>query len=319
MTQPQLANDRAAGQSEFELISEVDGFRLHGYRWQPASAPEGVVVIAHGAAEHAGRYARFAEALTGQGLETWAIDHRGHGKSPGPKGLGDTGRGGWDGLIADIAQVVREAAQSNPNLPLALFGHSMGAFAAQHFCTKYSDLIDAVVLSGTTSFELPPDMRELPAFDFNAAFVPARTPYDWLSRDNAEVDKYIADPLCGFDVLLPVFSADDLRNLSAAEALANIRSSLPVLLLAGDMDPLNGKLFMLQHLEEKLRKAGIQHIDTQFYEGGRHEMLNEINRDQVITDVIGWLKTTLRGQQEVRQSFIRYSGSGSSNSGFESG
>ena len=311
MAEPQLKDIRVAGQSEFELTSEVDGFRLHGYRWQGASAPEGVVVIAHGAAEHAGRYARFAGALVEQGLEAWALDHRGHGKSPGPKGLGDTGRGGWDGLVADIAQVVGEAAQANPNTPVALFGHSMGAFAAQHFCTKYSELIDAVVLSGTTDFEFPPELRELPAIDFNAAFAPTRTFYDWLSRDNAEVDKYIADPLCGFEVLLPVFTVDDLRKLSAPDAIARIRPNLPVLMLAGEMDPLNARLTLLARLEQKLRDAGVQHLDTLYYEGGRHEMLNEINRDQVTQDVIRWLQTTLRSL-EVRQSFIRYSGSGSS-------
>jgi alpha-beta hydrolase superfamily lysophospholipase len=301
---------QAAIQSEFELTSEVDGFRLQGYRW-PARATralEGVVVLAHGAAEHAGRYARFATALGEQGFETWAVDHRGHGRSPGQKGLGDIGTGGWDALVADIAQLVRTARAANPDMPLALIGHSMGAFAAQHFCTQYSSLVDAVLLSGSTAFDFADDVEQLPALDFNAAFAPVRTFYDWLSRDTAEVDKYIADPLCGFEVLLPVFSVHDLRRLSAADALANIRAELPMLLVAGEMDPLNARLSGVRRLEQKLRDAGVQQIESRYYEGGRHEMLNEINREEVTRDIVDWLNTVLRSTA-VRNSYIRYSGS----------
>lgn len=298
----------AAVASEFVLRSDVDGFRLQAYRWPTARALEGVIVVAHGSAEHALRYSRLATALAEQGFETWAIDHRGHGRSPGANGLGDFGTARWDGLIADIAQLVRTARAEQRDAPLALLGHSMGAFAAQHFCTLHSELIDAVVLSGTTCFELPEELTEMPTFDFNAGFAPPRTPYDWLSRDEAEVDKYIADPACGFEAVAYPFSVQDLRNLSAPAALANIRGDLPLLLLAGDKDPLNAGLFMLQLLEQKLRAAGLEQIDKRFYEGGRHEMFNEINRDEVTGDLIDWLKTTLRSTA-VRESFIRYSGS----------
>jgi alpha-beta hydrolase superfamily lysophospholipase len=297
----------AAIQSEFDFTSEVDGFRLHGYRWPATRALEGVVVLAHGAAEHAGRYARFATALGEQGFETWALDHRGHGRSPGPKGLGDIGSAGWDGLVADIAQLVRTARAANPDMPLALIGHSMGAFAAQHFCTEYSSLVDAVLLSGSTTFDFADDVTELPMPDFNAAFAPVRTFYDWLSRDTAEVDKYIADPLCGFEVLLPVFTVHDLRRLSAASALANIRADLPMLLVAGEQDPLNARLSGVRLLEQKLRDAGVQKIESRYYEGGRHEMLNEINREEVTRDIVDWLNTVLRSSA-VRNSYIRYSG-----------
>jgi alpha-beta hydrolase superfamily lysophospholipase len=307
----QVVGIPSAVASAFELTSitsEVDGFRLQAYHWPAARALEGVVVLAHGAAEHAGRYARFAEALAEQGFEIWALDHRGHGRSPGPNGLGEIGRGGWDALVADIAQLVRAARETKPDAPLALIGHSMGAFAAQHFCTEFSTLIDAVVLSGTTAFDFADDARELPALDFNAAFAPVRTGYDWLSRDAAEVDKYIADPLCGFEVVLPVFSVDDLRRLSAAKALANIRAELPMLLVAGEMDPLNARLAGARRLEQKFRAAGVQQVDSRYYEGGRHEMLNEINRDEVTRDIVDWLKTVLRSEA-VRHSYIRYSGS----------
>jgi alpha-beta hydrolase superfamily lysophospholipase len=296
-----------AGQ-HFEIFSEIDGLRLQGYRWSPTRPAESLLVISHGAAEHAGRYARFAHFLNQQGVETWALDHRGHGRSPGPAGLGDLGSGGWDGLISDIAQLVRLAREASPNLPLALFGHSMGAFAAQHFCAEHSSLIDAVVLSGSTAFDFPDDMQQLPPFEPNLAFEPARTPYDWLTRDEAEVDKYVADPLCGFEAVRPVFTIHDLRRLSAPETLAKIRSNLPVLLIAGDRDPLNLSLFGLHRLEEKLRAAGVEQIDSRFYEGGRHEMLNELNRDEVMRDVMAWLRNVLTGAA-VHHSYIRFSGS----------
>jgi alpha-beta hydrolase superfamily lysophospholipase len=293
---------------DLELVSEVDGLRLQAYRWKPARAAEGVVVVSHGAAEHAGRYARFAHFLGQQSLETWALDHRGHGRSPGPNGLGDTGSGGWDGLIADIAQLVRLARATTPNVPLALFGHSMGAFAAQHFCAEYSSLIDAVVLSGSTAFDFPEDMDALPEFLPNLAFEPARTPYDWLSRDDTEVDKYLADPLCGFETVQPVFTIGDLRRLSAPETLRKVRDNLPVLLIAGDRDPLNMSLMGLQRLAEKLREGGVQQIDSRFYAGGRHEMLNELNRDEVMRDIVAWLRAAFGGTT-VHHSYVRFSGS----------
>ena len=304
----QAVRVQAGVASEIELRSEVDGFRLKGFRWTTAATPEAVVVLAHGAAEHVGRYERFAQALADQGFETWAVDHRGHGRSPGPKGLGDFGSAGWDGLIEDIAQVLRIARDAHRAHPLVLIGHSMGAFAAQHVCTRHSQLVDAVVLSGSTTFDFPDDVRELPLIDFNAGFAPARTPYDWLSCDPEEVDKYLADPFCGFEVVPPPFGVDDLRRLSAPEALANIRPDLPLLLAAGEQDPLNARLVLLQRLEQKLRDAGVRQIDTRYYQDARHEILNEVNRDEVTRDIIDWLKSTLRSNV-VRESFIRYAGS----------
>ena len=126
---------------------------------------------------------------------------------------------------------------------------------------------------------------------FNAAFEPARTPFDWLSRDEAEVDKYIASPLCGFD--LQAESAATLFGSGAYHgedsSIANIRNDLPVLLMAGDADPINGNLELLKLLEARWRTGGVSNIETAYYKEGRHEMLNEINRDEVTSDIIRWL------------------------------
>ena len=187
---------------QFRFDSVTDGMSIQAYAWAVSNAPRAVVVLSHGAAEHALRYERFAQALNAVGIEVWANDHRGHGQSPGPEGLGDFGTGGWSALVADMAQFIEMAHDAHPGIPVILFGHSMGSFAAQDFCLDGSECIDAVILSGSTALKVPGEDGQsnsgTPVGGFNSSFEPTRTQYDWLSRDEAEVDKYIADPLCGF-------------------------------------------------------------------------------------------------------------------------
>lgn len=282
---------------EFELRSRVDGFRLVGTRWEPDGPARATVVIAHGAAEHLGRYRRFATALTSAGYAVMGIDHRGHGRSAGPGGLGDFGLDGaaaFAAMAADVGQVVEAAKAAHPGRPAVLFGHSMGAGIAQRWAPEGSREIAALVLSGSSATEPPRPGEAPPVFNPNAAFEPARTPYDWLSRDEAEVDAYIADPLCGFE-------AQAVRGLRAnpfvlanAELLRYLRPTLPVLLVAGDADPINRGLAGLDLLERRWREAGVQQIDRLVYPGGRHEMLNETNREQVTADIIAWLDANVR-------------------------
>lgn len=274
----------------FRFRSDADGFDLQGYRW-PRTGARAVVVIAHGAAEHSLRYDRFASALNAAGYYVWSLDHRGHGQSPGPEGLGDYGAGGWDALVADIGQLIARARSEAAGAPVILFGHSMGSFAAQQFILDRSAEIDALVLSGSGTREPPVEGAPPPAFTPNAQFEPARTPYDWLSRDEAEVDKYIADPLCGFETQTarrPRTGADPGRLVDPV-ALAAIRSDLPMLFVAGDRDPVGRNLDGLRVLEQRYRDAGVSRIDTHYYAGGRHEMLNEINRDEVTDRLVAWL------------------------------
>ena len=277
----------------FDFASDADGLTIYTHHWPAFGDTKGMLVIAHGAAEHGARYARFAAALGQAGYETWAVDHRGHGRSPGPGGLGDTGKGGWEALVADIAQVAGMARKANPRVPIALFGHSMGSFAAQQCCAEHEALFDALVLSGSAGFDFPDELDVLPELDFNAGFQPSRTPYDWLSRDSAEVDKYVEDPLCGFEAVRPVYDLPILRKVFSAETMGKLASGLPVLLLSGDKDPLNFGLLLTQRLEEKLHEAGVKQVDKLVYADGRHEMLNEVNRDEVMSDVIAWLSKVL--------------------------
>lgn len=283
--------------ANFDLTSEADGLTLRGYRWSPAGDPRGAVAISHGAAEHSLRYGRVAAALNVAGIEVWSIDQRGHGQSSGPNGLGDYGEPGWNGLVADLGQFVDYVRAERPAIPVGLFGHSLGSFAAQQYLLDHSDGIDFLVLSGSRAFEPPAPGATPEAFTPNAAFEPARTPYDWLSRDEAEVDAYIADPLCGFETQIGrrESSALDPGRLADPEAFRNVRADLPVLFLAGDQDPINRGMAGLHLLEERLRAAGVTRLDTQYYEGGRHEMLNETNRDEVTANLVGWIDGLLSG------------------------
>jgi alpha-beta hydrolase superfamily lysophospholipase len=276
----------------FQFSSAVDCMSLQAYRWSAGAGARGVVVIAHGAAEHALRYERFARALNATGFEVLALDHRGHGRSQGPAGLGDFGGGDWNALVADLAQFTAAARARHAQLPLALFGHSMGSFAAQQYCVTLAPPIDALVLSGSTALEPPSEHARRAAWQPNAAFEPVRTAYDWLSRDAAEVDKYIADPWCGFEAAAERrknMRPRDLAPFDDPGMLARLPSDVPVLLVAGDADPLNRQLAGLHRLEQRWREAGVQRIDTRYYPGGRHEMLNETNRDEVTRDICDWL------------------------------
>ena len=271
------------------FASAVDGFSIQGFVWEHPS-PKAVVVIAHGAAEHSLRYARFARALNGAGYEVWSLDHRGHGRSPGAEGLGDFGEGGWDALVADIGQFISIAKAARPGLRAVLFGHSMGSAAAQQLAPDVSNEIAGLILSGSSA-RMGRREGEVPApFTPNAAFEPARTPYEWLSRDPAEVDKYIADPMCGFETRTSTRSGfASARKLSDAADLGRIRYDLPCLFVAGTKDPINRGMEGLYELQRMWNEAGLKRIDTLYYKGGRHEMLNETNRDEVTSDIVGWL------------------------------
>jgi len=275
----------------FRFDSDVDKLSIQAYVWETAE-PKAVVVISHGAAEHALRYERFAWALNAAGMETWATDHRGHGQSPGPEGFGDFGKGGWNGLVDDMGQFIGMARKAHSSLPVILFAHSMGSAAAQQYVLDRSHTIDALILSGSSARMAPREGEQrTPRTDASRAFE-GRTNYDWLSRDQAEVDKYIADPLCGFDSVggTRIRANMTSRRSGGRELLKNIRNNLPCLLVAGDKDPVNNNLEGLYLLEKLWREAGVQSIDRQYYEGGRHEMLNEINRDEVTQNIIKWIK-----------------------------
>jgi alpha-beta hydrolase superfamily lysophospholipase len=220
-------------------------------------------------------------------------DHRGHGATI--HGVpGDFGAAGFTGLWEDIAQYSQLVRAAHPGKKLFLLGHSMGSFAAQNLLPKYSQLYDGVVLSGTTAIDvMAANMAAAPAADlsvFNAAFE-FRTGYEWLSRDEAEVDAYVADPLCGFALppeTTPALFADGARLADPTE-LGKIRAELPMLILSGSDDPLAGGGPLPELVGSRYREAGLTDVTVKVYPGARHEVCNETNRDAVTADVISWL------------------------------
>src|SRR3954451_12290343 len=174
---------------------------LTAYRWDPSGTPRGIVQLTHGMGEHLLRYEPLAGALTAAGFVVIGQDHRGHGASAQGE-WGALGEGGWDELVRDIGRVSDAARTDSPDLPLVLLGHSMGSFAAQQYVLDHSDELAGLVLTGTAILDLlepalNPD-KPLDLTAFNAPFAPARTDYDWLSRDPAQEDAYVADERCGF-------------------------------------------------------------------------------------------------------------------------
>jgi alpha-beta hydrolase superfamily lysophospholipase len=280
----------------FRLTSS-DGLCIACARWESRGPARAVVQIAHGAGEHMGRYADTVDALVAAGLTVYANDHRGHGLSTHSQ-LGEFGRGGFELLVQDLVRLSEIAREDNPDLPLFLLGHNMGSFAAQRYVIDHSHEIDGLILSGSGALDGLARTTLLAPVDsnlFNAAFEPARTPFDWLCRDQAIVDAFMADPLCFADL-----HHESLASLLGAApglcdpvALRKIRRNLPIYLFSGDEDPVGQQLRGLRTLIGRYRDAGLRDIAFDFYPGGRHEMLNEINRREVQTRLLGWISQTL--------------------------
>ena len=283
----------------FTFTSKADGTAIACYRWHPEESVRGIVQIAHGMAEHGARYGRFAEALCGAKLAVYANDHRGHGRTASVSSLGDFGTVGWDGLVADVVQLTELIRADNPGKPVVLFGHSMGSFAAQQFVLDHSALLDGLILSGSSAVDqlaaLAASGADVSFSAFNEPFAPARTDFDWLSRDPKEVDAYVKDPLCGFQVadasMLSLMMAGE--RLGNAAAIGGIRKDLPVLVFSGSMDPVHGGKALLDLLVQRYTQAGIADLEFKYYEDGRHEMLNETNREEVTADILAWLDKRL--------------------------
>jgi alpha-beta hydrolase superfamily lysophospholipase len=277
-----------------DFSSTEDGLQIFTYDWPVTAADAPVVQIAHGLAEHAPRYARLAEALNAAGFYVAANDHRGHGATIA--GVpGDFGAPGFPGLWKDVAHYGELLRAAHPDSKLYLLGHSMGSFAAQNLLPQYSALYDGVIISGSTAIDvMAANMASGPAGDlsvFNAGFE-NRTGYEWLSRDEAEVDAYVADPLCGFalpEATTPALFADGARLADPVE-LAKIRSDLPLLILSGSEDPLAGGGQLTELVGSRYRAAGLTDVTVKVYPGARHEVFNETNRDEITADLISWLR-----------------------------
>lgn len=277
----------------------ADGRQLAGFRWTAGdgTTDSGVVVLVHGMGEHLRRYDHVAGALTAHGFAVYGHDHRGHGASLARGDEpGQLGHNGWSALVDDLNLVVAQAKSEHPGLPVTVLAHSMGSFAMQQFLLDHGSDVDAVALTGTAALDLLESALDLSSdldlSAFNAPFHPARTDFDWLSRDESVVDAYIADPLCGFGIgaasVREMFAG--ARRLADPAEVARMPEDLPVYLAVGTRDPVNGALALLWALVDRYRDAGLNDVTVRVYDDGRHEILNEINRAEVIEDLMKWLK-----------------------------
>ena len=289
--------------------------QIHGCRWTPEGEVKAVLQIVHGIAEFVERYDAFAEYLNARGILVVAEDHMGHGQSINGDGIQGYFHGGWFSAVADTVHLLEETRQELPDVPYILFGHSMGSFMARTILCKYPDSgISAAILCGTgwqPTFALPALIKVVDAVckksgetkpnerlqgmvfgSYNKKVEHPRTDFDWLTRDAKIVDAYIAHPLCGFTA-----SAGLLREMMTGiyyiqrpENLANMRKDLPVYFIAGGDDPVGSYGKGIHQCVEAFRKAGMTDVSMRIYPLGRHEILNEINREDVFADVVKWIK-----------------------------
>jgi alpha-beta hydrolase superfamily lysophospholipase len=264
--------------------------------WRPATPALATVQIIHGMAEHGARYERLAGALTQRGFAVYVHDLPGHGERAETRGhFAD--RRGWRVAISSIRDVQRLAQREQSGRPLFMLGHSMGSFLLQHFGRLRRVGLGLIRLEAAIYGRRHPSaLGEALSFkDFNRRFQPARTRFDWLSRDPAEVDRYVADPLCGFRCTTGLW-IDLLEaggKLTQPNRLRRVPKALPVLMIAGAEDPVSKGERGPRVLERHYQQVGLRDVTVKIYPGARHELFNDTCRDEVTADLIGWLENRL--------------------------
>lgn len=304
---------------DFYFNSSTGKNKIHARMCVPDAEPRAIVQIIHGIAEYMGRYDEFMSFLADNGIIAVGTDHLGHGKSI--ESEEQTGffayDNGWDYVVRD-EEVLRLAMHENyPELPIIVFGHSMGSFMTRTLLIRYPDAFNAAIISGTGNqgaalvngglfmgnlvtglrgaHHYSKFLNNLAFGSYNKIYENPKTEYDWLSRDEANVQKYIDDPLCGFipscslfrDMMTGVKFITNKKNLTA------MNKDMPVYFMSGDMDPVGECGKGVQKAYNNFLKAGMKDVSIKLYPGGRHEMLNEINKDEVYADILAWLDSKI--------------------------
>lgn len=297
-------------QFEFDSFNEV---QVKGYCWSnPETKPRGILILSHGMAESILRYDQFAEFLVKSNIFVYGHSHRGHFETAGSQErLGYLGENGWSKMVSDLNQVVEMAKNAYPGVPVYLMGHSMGSFVTRDYLIEHSTSLDGVILSGTgypAKFELsagaavakmelffkredkPSKLLNSMSFgSYNKKIDPLYTEFDWLSRDKAMVQAYIDSPWCG--QLHPTsFFADMASNLVRILYQPTFKTlkPLPMLVMSGDCDPVGQYGKGVIKTADYYKNLNFK-VTTTLYKDGRHEMLNELNREAVAQDILDWL------------------------------
>ncbi|MGG1849891.1 alpha/beta hydrolase [Bacillus wiedmannii] len=296
------------------FVTALDGSEIYLRKWLPEGEPKGIIQIAHGMTEHAGVYTDFIVALLEAGYGVYAHDHKGHGKTV--KREEDYGHFepniGWSEAVSDVI-FVSETIRKEQTCPLFLLGHSMGSFLSRRAVQLKGELYDGFLISGTggnpgllgsighkvATIEMKlrgektksPMLNFLSFGNFNSHFKPNRTKFDWLSSDNNQVDKYIADPLCGFICTTSFYRElfSGVLEVNKLEGYKKTPKTLPIHIFSGDRDPVGDMGKGVKEVYENYKKCGVKDVTLRLYENGRHEMFHEVNRDEVFQDLISWL------------------------------
>ncbi len=301
--------------AEFTFPSQDGIHQCHAGLWMPQGEPRAVVQIVHGVAEHIGRYDHFARYLADHGFAVCGGDHLGHGKTADGGRYGYFGKkNGWTLVASDVRKLRRLCGERFPGVPYFLLGHSMGSFLARTYLCAYPGTVDGCILSGTGQEKpalvaagravasavcaargpetVSPLVDKLSLGAYNRQFAPNRTGADWISRDEAVVDAYLKDPLCAFKPTAGMFRdmMEGLQYISSERALAQMDPSTPVYLFSGDRDPVGSNGAGVRRVYGFFKDHGTADLTMKLYPGGRHEMLNEINRGEVYADVLAWLE-----------------------------
>ena len=305
---------------EFTFTSSTGMNRIRAKKYLPDGEAKAIVQIAHGIAEHIDRYAEFMEFLAGNGYIVVANDHLGHGKSiNGPEDLGFfAARDGWNYVLRDMEKLHDRTVKEHPGLPYVMFGHSMGSFLTRTYLIRYPGKYDAAILSGTGHQAKPMvlggyalasaavklygprkvgDKLNSIAFGaYNKGFENPRTAFDWLSRDEAQVDKYIADPLCGFVATVSLFRdmMGGIKFITDQKNINTMSRTQPVYFMSGDCDPVGDNGKGVERAYKAFCDAGLHDVMIRLYPGGRHEMLNEVNKYDVYKDILAWIQEKVK-------------------------
>lgn len=302
----------------FRLESPT-GASLNVHHAPATGKQRAILQINHGLAEHSARYARFAGFMAARGFDVYAHDHRGHGATTAPDAPPRmfARADGAEKVIVDIGAIHNLIAERHPDLPVIIFGHSMGGLLALNYVLRHpAGVRAAAIWNANFSAGLPGraaqallawermrlgsdvPSRILPKMTFgawNKSIKNARTDFDWLSRDPAEVDKYIADPLCGWDATVSMWiDVFDLIFFGANDSnFTGVPKSMPFFLVGGEGDPSTNGGRAVTALAKRMRKMGFSDVTGRIYGDTRHESLNEINRDGIMEDFSAWTHRVL--------------------------
>ena len=296
----------------------LGGGSIHACRWTPEGEVKAVVQIVHGIAEYAERYDHLANFLNSRGILVVAEDHMGHGKSICEKTPKGCFSGGWKVAVKDTDRLLKNTMEEFPGVPYILFGHSMGSFMARTILAKYPDSgITAAVICGSAWMpgavigagkavatlvckkdgeqKPSPLLQNIMFGSYNKKIEHPRTACDWLTRDNKIVDDYVADPLCGFIPSAGLVRAmmDGLQYIQDGKNLDSMKKDLPVFFIAGGDDPVGGYGAGVRQAVEEFLKHGMEQVDVKIYPLCRHEIHNEINRQEVYEDVASWIEKVI--------------------------